>query len=270
MGRTGRALAVVTLVVVPVVGGVAGPAAAAVDTRVEARVEPQAATSAARLPLAGKVVVLDPGHHLGNARHPAQVNRLVDAGGVRKPCNTTGTETAAGYPESAFAMSVARSVRARLVVAGATVYLTRADDSASGWGPCVDVRGRLGNTVHADAVLSIHADGTPSRYHGFFVIRPADRRGWTDDIAWGSGVLASHVRSGLDTTGLPRANYYGGDGLDTRGDLGTLNLSDVPAVMVELGNMKNATDARRMQASSWRERVYAAGLARGLTSYLLR
>ena len=47
--------------------------------------------------------------------------------------------------------------------------------------------------------------------------------------------------------GVPVANYTaGGDGLDFRSDLGTLNLSDIPAAMVELGNMRNPRDARRM------------------------
>ena len=59
--------------------------------------------------------------------------------------------------------------------------------------------------------------------------------------------LAGDVRAGLVAAGFPVANYIaGGDGLDVRSDLGTLNLSDVPTVMVELGNMRNAADARVM------------------------
>ena len=52
----------------------------------------------ASLPLTGRVVVVDPGHQLGNSRHLAQISRLVDAGGFRKACNSTGTATNAGYP----------------------------------------------------------------------------------------------------------------------------------------------------------------------------
>src|SRR4051812_3773403 len=43
-------------------------------------------------PLAGKVVAIDPGHQLGNARHSSQINRPVWVG-IWKPCNTTGTAT---------------------------------------------------------------------------------------------------------------------------------------------------------------------------------
>ena len=45
----------------------------------------------ADLPLAGRVIVIDPGHQLGNSRHRAEVDQPVPAGnGQTKPCNTTG------------------------------------------------------------------------------------------------------------------------------------------------------------------------------------
>src|SRR4029079_4725432 len=59
--------------------------------------------------LAGKVIVIEPGHNGGNFTHPAQINRLVDAGfGQRKACNTTGTSTNAGYTEAAYTFDVAK------------------------------------------------------------------------------------------------------------------------------------------------------------------
>ena len=230
---------------------------------------PALAAAPASKPLAGKVIALDPGHQLGNSHHLAQIRRTVDAGGLSKPCNTSGTETNSGFPESAFTMSVANHLRDRLVAQGATVHLTRLRESTNLWGPCVNVRGQYSGKVHSDVLVSIHADGTPSRFSGFFVIRPAYRKGITDDIYATSRTFSSHVRAGLDTT-LTRANYEGGDGYDTRNDMGTLNLSSAPAVMVELGNMRNATDAAHMRSDAYRDDVYAAGLARGVTSYLTR
>ena len=52
-----------------------------------------------------------------------------------------------------------------------------------------------------------------------------------------------------------------------RSDLGTLNLSDVPAVMVELGNMRNRADARRMTRPGGRE-WYAQALGLAVRRYL--
>ena len=221
-------------------------------------------------PLTGKVVLIDPGHQLGNATHRREINREVDAGGLRKPCNSVGAATTSGYRESAFTMSVARHLRERLVAQGATVHLTRTVESRDLWGPCVDVRGRTAAKVHADVLVSVHADSAPARFHGFFVIRPAYRRGITDDIFASSRTPSRHVRSGLDGSDLPRANYYGGDGYDTRNDMGTLNLSAAPAVMVELGNMRNRTDAALMTRDDDRDDVYAAALSRGISGYLRR
>jgi N-acetylmuramoyl-L-alanine amidase len=66
---------------------------------------------------------------------------------------------------------------------------------------------------------------------------------------------------------MPYASYVGGSGLVARGDLGGLNLSDVPKVFVEAGNMRNARDAALLSDPRFRERI-ALALARGLDSFL--
>jgi N-acetylmuramoyl-L-alanine amidase len=224
---------------------------------------------AAKQVLAGKTIVIDPGHQLGNSTHPRQINRLVNAGGFMKACNTTGTATNGGFPEATFTWKVAKALRHQLRVRGARVVMTRHTNSYDDWGPCINVRGRTGNRVHADAVVSIHGDGAASNIHGFFVIRPANRKGWTDDIYRSSRRYSHRVRAGLEKVGLPPSNSYGGDGFSVRGDLGTLNWSNRPIVMVELGNMRNASDARHMTSSSFRRHVYARGLRLGITAYVI-
>jgi N-acetylmuramoyl-L-alanine amidase len=66
---------------------------------------------------------------------------------------------------------------------------------------------------------------------------------------------------------LPYATYVGRDGLDVRSDLGGLNLSDVPKVLFESGNMRNAADARLLASPAFRERI-ARALATGLDRFL--
>ena len=224
---------------------------------------------AAVLPLTGTTVVVDPGHQLGNHRFPEQINRPVPAGGFTKPCNTTGTATDGGYPEATFTWQVSRVVARRLRALGATVVMTRHSNRQDRWGPCVDARGRAGNAIGADLKLSIHADGSyAAGARGFHVIAPPDRAPWTDDIFVPSARLAAAVRAGLLDRRFAVANYVaGGDGLDVRSDLGTLNLSDVPTVMVELGNMRSAAEARVMTSSAGRAR-YARGLVAGVRAFL--
>ena len=93
--------------------------------------------------------------------------------------------------------------------------------------------------------------------------------GWTDDIFRSSRRLGHRVKAGLIRAGLPVSNSYGGDGLDDRGDLGTLNWSNRPIVMVEMGNMRNSGDARQMTSPRFRKAVYARGLRLGITRFVL-
>ena len=261
-----RTLAASAFVVVCSTGGALLPAGPA---SVPTASPPATLPAPAAGPLAGRLVVIDPGHQLGNHNFPRQINRLVPAGGFRKPCNTTGTATRGGFAEATLNIRVARLLRDRLRALGAEVRMTRTRNSQDLWGPCVDERGRAGNRAGADLKVSLHGDGsTAAGARGFHVIRPTSRAGWSDDIARPSRRLALAVRAGLRDRGLPVANYTaGGDGLDARGDLGTLNLSDVPTVMVELGNMRNAGDARRMTSDRGRT-TYAAGLASGVRRFL--
>ena len=68
-------------------------------------------------------------------------------------------------------------------------------------------------------------------------------------------------------TGLVYSTYRGRNALDTRTDLGGLNLSTRPAVFIECGNMRNHGDAAKMSDPAFRERI-ATSLAAGLTKYL--
>jgi N-acetylmuramoyl-L-alanine amidase len=213
--------------------------------------------------------VIDPGHQLGNHRFPARISWPVPAGGFTKPCNTTGTSTDGGYAEATFAWQISRLVATHLRDLGAIVRLTRHSNRQNRWGPCVDERGRAGNAIGADLKLSVHADGSyAAGARGFHVIAPPDRAPWTDDIFRPSRALATAVKGGLLSQRFVVATYTaGGDGLDVRSDLGTLNLSDVPTVMVELGNMRSTYDARVMTSGRGRGR-YAVGLVAGVRNFL--
>jgi len=220
--------------------------------------------AAAPGPLDGRVVVLDPGH---NGGYSQRIERQVHVGGgMYKACNTTGTSTNSGYPESRFTLAVAREAARVLRADGARVVLTRR--RFDGIGPCITRRAAIANRERADAAVSIHADGGPASGRGFHVIRPARIEGLTDDIYVPSRRLARVMRAEYEAvTGLPRAAYVGGDGLVARSDLGGLRLADVPAIFVETANMRNATDAARVKSPRFRKRI-ARGIAAGITRYL--
>jgi len=231
---------------------------------------PTALRTTSAKPLAGVRIAIDPGHQLGNHNFHRQIDRPVPAGGFTKPCNTTGTATNGGYPEATLNFRVATLVKERLESLGARVYLTRTRNSESLWGPCVNVRGEFGKKVGAALEVSLHGDGAPARDHGFHVIAPTRRAPWTTDIARASLRLAKALRAGLDARHVLRSNYVGGGtALNIRSDLGTLNMSDVPVAMIEVGNMRNPSDARRMTTAKGRA-VYASAVVLGIRTFLHR
>ncbi|MDX2540614.1 N-acetylmuramoyl-L-alanine amidase [Streptomyces sp. WI04-05B] len=224
-------------------------------------------------PLAGKVVVIDPGHNPGNFKHTAEIARKVNIGTNSKECDTTGTATNSGYTEAEFTLDVARRLRTVLEQQGATVKLTQnGDPSDYAYGPCVDERARIGNAAHADAVVSVHADGSTQGNRGFHVILPgAVHKGAADTrpIVASSRLLGESIKAGFAAaTGSAPSNYIGdGTGLDTRTDLGGLNLSTVPKVFIECGNMRDSKDAALLTSGAWRQEA-AQGISEGIVSFL--
>jgi N-acetylmuramoyl-L-alanine amidase len=244
--------------------GQVAPTSAAPQTTVLAT----AALAAASRPLAGKVITIDPGHNGRNWANPEIINRIVYAGnGVYKACNTTGTSVRGGLTEPAHNLWVARKLRRILERRGARVVFTRTTNR--GVGPCITRRARIGNRAKADVVLSIHADGNdaPST-RGFHIIRSTGMVGG-DRVERASKRLARTVSRAFHAkTGMPYSTYVGGrHAVMPRRDIGGMNLSKRPAVMVETGNMRNATDASLLSSRSFRLRE-ARALARGLQRFL--
>ncbi|MFG2952306.1 N-acetylmuramoyl-L-alanine amidase [Streptomyces sp. NPDC048291] len=250
--------------------GGAGQAGAATPKSAGAVPGASPSPSAGR-PLQGKVVVIDPGHNPGNFQHTSEINQQVDIGTNWKECDTTGTSTNAGYTEARFTLDVADRLRTLLEKQGATVKMTH-DGDRPAWGPCVTKRAEIGNDAHADAAISIHADGAPEGDRGFHVILPASVHAGAADtrpIVASSRTLGEHIESDFaKVTGSAPSNYVGnGTGLDVRQDLGGLNLSTVPKVFIECGNMRDSKDAALLTSGAWRQKA-AQGMSEGIVSFL--
>lgn len=222
-----------------------------------------------RVPSGQPLIVLDPGHNGGNSTHLAQIDRLVYAGyGRYKPCNTTGTATNSGYPEHAFTWDVANRVRRQLLAHDVRVLMTRRSDT--GVGPCVNRRAAIESSPGVTAAVAIHADGAPAADHGFHLCvdsrRPVGATAAT--VAHTTRLNAALRRSLLAGSGLRVARYLGRNGYYRRDDLAGLNLSTKPTAFLELGNMRNAGDARRLRSAAGRARI-AAAITQGILAYLV-
>ncbi|WP_244976193.1 N-acetylmuramoyl-L-alanine amidase [Nocardia huaxiensis] len=202
-----------------------------------------------------KTVVIDPGHNGGGAAQPDVINASVaDGRGGSKACNTTGTSANDGYTEHEFNWDVAQRVRDLLTARGYRVVMSR--DSDSGAGPCVNDRGTLGQRVGAAAVVSIHADGAPAGAHGFHVAYsnpPLNASQGEPSVR-----LATTLRDSLVRSGFTPSTYIGDEGLNPRADLAGLNFSEVPAALVECGNMRDPGDIAILESPDGRARIAAA------------
>jgi N-acetylmuramoyl-L-alanine amidase len=224
-----------------------------------------ASTGTGRAPLAGRIVGIDPGHNGLNYTSPAFLNRKVWNGREWEGCDTTGTRTAGGYTEARFAWNVATYLRADLVALGARVVLTRTGDH--GLGPCVDKRARILDRAHANVSVDIHADYGPASGRGFSILEPVadgpNNQVIEPSARFGRDIHAAMLRS----TTLPVSDYYGRDGYVSRGDLAGLNLTTMPKVLVECGNMHNAADAALLVRPGV-QRGIAAALAAAIVRFL--
>src|SRR6266699_3900889 len=223
------------------------------------------ARAASRPPLAGKIVGIDPGHNGLNYTSPAFLARKVWNGREWEGCDTTGTRTAGGYTEARFTWNVAVYLRADLIKLGARVVMTRTGNH--GIGPCVDTRARMLDRARAQVSIDIHADYGASAGRGFTILEPvAD--GPNDKvidpaIRFGRDVHATMLRY----TYLPVSDYYGHNGYISRSDLAGLNLTTMPKVLIECGNMNNASDAALLVRPSV-QKMIAAALAAAIIRFL--
>ncbi len=218
-------------------------------------------------PLAGEVVGIDPGHNGRNVDDPDGIDRQIWNGRELENCDTTGTETMSGYTEAQFNFNVASYLRADLVAAGATVVMTRTGND--GVGPCVTTRAEIIDRARANVAIDIHADGGPPYGRGFTVLEPvAD--GTNDKVIGSSIRFGADVKAAmLASTSMPASDYYGAGGIIFRDDLAGLNLTTVPKVLIECGNMRNAADAALLTQPRF-QRLVARALTAAITAFLGR
>jgi len=216
-------------------------------------------------PLAGKIVGIDPGHNGGNFSHPADLAKQIWNGRAMEDCDTTGAETDAGYTEARFTFRVARFLREDLRRAGARVVMTR--HTNTGVGPCVDQRSRILNHGDAQVSIDIHGDGGPPGGRGFAILLPVPD-GPNNHVIGSSARFGRDLkRAFLAGTRMPVSNYDGVAGFQPRDDLAGLNLTTMPKVLIEVGNMRNATDAAMMVSTGFQRRA-ARAMAAAIITFL--
>ncbi len=198
--------------------------------------------------LAGRVIVIDPGH--GGEDPGAVVN---------------------GFKEKDVNIQIALKLKALLESAGATTVYTRVDDTTLGTSANrrrsdLDARLQIANQANGDIFVSIHADSLEDASRTGVVVFFGPEDGYLyshnrpPELIAQSRNLARRIRDSLqeitraDDRGVQSAPYY---------ILGKINL---PAVLAEIGTLSNYAEAIKLNDPSYQQRV-AASLYKGIHSY---
>ncbi len=183
----------------------------------------------ANRPLAGRLVVLDPGHPPGGATGPT---------GVREPD---------------VVLAVARKAKELLEARGAAVVLTRVSDSAVS----LAQRIRLAEHVNAELLISIHANALPDGMNPFV---NAGTSVYYNHPR--SAPLARHIDRAL-------VRQFGFRDLGVgRGDLALARPTWMPAVLTE-GLFMMLPDQEAVLSSEEGQWRYAMGLIEGMEAFLV-
>ncbi len=188
--------------------------------------------------LAGKVIVVDPGH------------------GGKDDGASSGTSP--DVYEKNITLSVARRLRDSLTANGATVIMTRSSD----YYLSPDDRPLIGNSRHADYFISIHADssaigrntlaGTTVYFHAQNSVCRLMAADVGRRIAETSGISYNGVKS---------------DTIRFRTGFVVLRRSEMPAILVETGYMNSDRDLATLRDDAGQQRI-AEGVTAGLRDFI--
>lgn len=174
--------------------------------------------------LAGKIVVVDPGHGGDDPGH-----------------------IGSGLVEADIAFDLASRIEGRLTATGVRAFLTRGRDN----NPDDVTRATFANETGADLVVSLHADHYPN-----------ERANGISTYYYGTGLSDNPDTPGARFAGLIQREIVARtDLLDSRShpkSFDLLRYTKMPAVRVELGYLTNPKDATRLGDSGFRDVIAEA------------
>ena len=177
--------------------------------------------------LAGRLIVLDPGHHSADpgARHGDLV-------------------------EADITLDLARRIEGRLTVAGVKVVLTRGLTGT----PDQAERADLANTLDADLVLSLHCESMPGAPQASGVASFFYGHGESAGGAW--SVTGERLATLVQREIVARTDLVDCRTHARSWDL--LRRTQMPTVRVEVGHLSHVGDARRLADPAFRDTVAEA------------
>jgi N-acetylmuramoyl-L-alanine amidase len=209
--------------------------------------------------LAGKVIVIDPGHQ---AKANTKGEPIGPGASETKPKVAGGTRgVVSKVPESKVVLDIGLQLRDALVTQGATVIMTREVQK-------IDIsnsaRAKIANEAHADLFLRLHCDGGGSAsIHGISMLVPKKNK-WTAPIVKSSASAGKTIQKALI-----KATGAKDNGVVPRSDLSGFNWCEVPSVLVEMGFMTNKAEDKKLNDPVYQQKL-VTGLTTGCVNWLTR
>lgn len=191
-------------------------------------------------PLAGRVILVDPGHGVIN---------------IEGDIINGGKYTADDVPEHRLTLEIGEKLSDELSRLGAKTFQTRSDKHywRQAYNSVDDNKSRsiLAETIGADALISVHCDWHPNRrVRGITTLYENDQ-----SKKLGESILKSLLRT-------VRPSNRG----NRRDTFTVLDNTSVPAVIVETGFMSNAAESRKLKNPAYQKKL-ADGIAKGIVRY---
>ena len=207
------------------------------------------------LPLAEKIVCVDPGHEVTSQRVQEPISPHSNA---TKEAFVGGA-SGRNQTEEQLNLAVGLRLQTLLEEQGAEVIMTRTTHESA---MTSYKRAQMANENHADLCIRIHADGSSdASVHGMSMLVPYGDQLATQDIVEPSKTAGQYVLNAtLAETGAKN------NGIVQRSDLTGFNFAEVPTILIEMGFLSNPDEDARMETEEYRDKL-AQGICNGIIDY---
>lgn len=204
-----------------------------------------------------RIIVINAGHQKEGNNQKEQIGP--DSSDYKAKVSYGATGTYTKIRESETVLDIAKQLKKELESKGYIVYMTRTSQDVN---ISNKERAILANNKKADAVISLHCDSSDNKnVTGAHTISIARDNKYCPGLYNEGKILAESIISEYcKTTGIKNR------GVSYRNDLTTLNWSEVPSVMLEMGFVSNKEEDILLNTSSFQKKI-VRGIVNGMDLY---
>lgn len=223
--------------------------------------ESSANSTTTEVRLTGKTIVIDPGHGSKDVKVPGTDKTYLETSEKSKPNDDGSADTqldTGGAPdEYPINWDVAQKLKSKLEGKGAKVILTKDSADANAGN---QERAKVANDNNADMMIRLHCDDSSSRSTGAFYCMPEDTSEYfTESVKNTTKDYSEKIVTKVSEATGVTANE------PILEPLTGAYWSKVPSVLIEMGNLSDATEKSNLQNEDFQNKL-ATGMMEGILS----